>query len=218
MKIKIICAMGSNAVIGNKNELPWKGMKEYKFDMDHFKETTTGNIVVMGYQTYCSLGKKGLKDRINIVISRNHSHEIDLSKDSNIDYVFETYDELIQFIYHHKDLDLFRDKDMYIIGGSKLYYTFLEKDNVDELILTIFNKDFEGDRYFPIEVLLNKYTFKEEIIGNYPNGRIVKYTRDRSIENLYDTSNSNVQLTEVSRQNGESGILETAAESRNKVD
>lgn len=189
MKIKIICAMGSNAVIGNKNELPWKGMKEYKFDMIHFKETTTGNIVVMGYQTYCSLGKKGLKDRINIVISRNHSHEIDLSKDSNIDYVFETYDEFIHFIDKNKELDLFRDKDVYVIGGSKLYYTFLEKDNVDELILTIFNKEFEGDRYFPIEKLLNSYTFEEKIFDNYPNGRIVKYIRDRSVEKLYTTEN-----------------------------
>lgn len=182
MKKIIICAMGSNSIIGNKNELPWKGIEKYKFDMRHFKNTTTGNIVVMGYNTYCSLGKKGLKDRINIVISSNHYDEI--LKDSSIDYVFKTCDELNKFIDTNKDSEEFKYKNLYIIGGSKLYNTFLQNDDVDELILTIFNDNFEGDRYFPIELLINKYDFAEKLLDEYPAGRIVKYTRNRLFNNV----------------------------------
>ncbi len=65
MIIKMIAAMAPNYVIGNKNDLPW----HYSADLQHFKKLTTGNIIVMGYNTYLSLGK-ALPNRRNVVLSK----------------------------------------------------------------------------------------------------------------------------------------------------
>lgn len=60
-----IVACNSDGVIGLNNSIPWKCPE----DMEHFKATTSGNIVIMGRRTYDSIGKP-LKNRTNIVISR----------------------------------------------------------------------------------------------------------------------------------------------------
>ena len=39
-KIKLIVAMDENCIIGDKNELPWKGNSKYQWDMDNFKMET----------------------------------------------------------------------------------------------------------------------------------------------------------------------------------
>jgi dihydrofolate reductase len=47
----MIAAMASNRIVGNKNQLP----RYYTQDLQHFKKVTTGQIVVMGYNTYLSI-------------------------------------------------------------------------------------------------------------------------------------------------------------------
>ena len=65
MIINMIAAMAPNRVIGNKNQMPW----HYSEDFKHFKEVTTGHIVVMGYNTRLSIGRP-LPHRRNIVLSK----------------------------------------------------------------------------------------------------------------------------------------------------
>src|SRR5881396_3321924 len=66
MSIIGIVAVDQNLAIGKHGRLPW----HYSADMKFFKETTTGNAVVMGRKTWRSL-KKPLPNRLNIVLSRN---------------------------------------------------------------------------------------------------------------------------------------------------
>ena len=63
----IITAIDSKSGIGKNNSLPWNLRK----DIIYFLETTTGNIVIMGKNTWNSIPIKfkPLKNRINIVIS-----------------------------------------------------------------------------------------------------------------------------------------------------
>ena len=56
--------MSINRVIGYQNQLP----RHYSEDLKHFKAITTGHVIVMGYNTYKSIGKP-LPNRRNIVIS-----------------------------------------------------------------------------------------------------------------------------------------------------
>jgi len=65
MKIYLIAGMATNRVIGNKNTLPW----HYSEDLKHFKNLTTGHTIVMGSNTYFSIGKP-LPNRRNIVLTR----------------------------------------------------------------------------------------------------------------------------------------------------
>jgi dihydrofolate reductase len=62
----IVAAVAENGVIGRDNTLPWR----LKSDMQHFRAVTIGKPVVMGRKTFVSIGKP-LRDRTNIVISRN---------------------------------------------------------------------------------------------------------------------------------------------------
>tara|TARA_B100001094_G_C18173128_1_gene796331 strand:- start:1178 stop:2707 length:1530 start_codon:yes stop_codon:yes gene_type:complete len=128
-------------VIGINNELVF----HIKEDMDYFKEITTGHIVVMGYNTWKSL-KKPLKDRYNVVISKNHYDEIlgnDLESEMEQedlvkpDKVFQSYEEMIDYFFttRHYGSETFKEEvtmcgdhnylvespDIFIIGGSRLY-------------------------------------------------------------------------------------------------
>src|SRR2546421_10521457 len=68
MSITGIVAVDQNLAIGKAGRLPW----HYSADMKFFKQTTTGNAVVMGRRTWLTL-KGPLKDRQNIVLSRNQN-------------------------------------------------------------------------------------------------------------------------------------------------
>ena len=65
MAIIGIVAVAENLAIGKGGKLPW----HYPADLKHFKQTTTGNAIVMGSNTWRSIGKP-LSNRLNIVLSR----------------------------------------------------------------------------------------------------------------------------------------------------
>ena len=64
MIISLIAAMGNNRVIGIENRLPWR----LPADMKHFRALTMGKPVLMGRNTFTSIGKP-LPGRTNIVVS-----------------------------------------------------------------------------------------------------------------------------------------------------
>lgn len=66
MKIKLIVAFDKKYNIGKNNKLLWN----IKEDLQLFKQFTENQIVVMGRNTYDSIGKP-LPNRINIVLSNN---------------------------------------------------------------------------------------------------------------------------------------------------
>ncbi len=128
MSIKIISALSSNFVIGNDGEIPWF----IKGELKRFKELTLNHNVVMGRKTFDSIGKI-LENRNNIIISKNSSLII---KDAKVVSSFE--DALTACD---------TSKDIFIIGGSKIYEIALGYS--EYLILTIIHKNFEGDAFFP---------------------------------------------------------------------
>lgn len=65
MIINMIAAMATNRVVGINNQLP----RHYSQDLQHFKAVTSGHVVVMGYNTFLSIGKL-LPNRRNIVLSK----------------------------------------------------------------------------------------------------------------------------------------------------
>ena len=95
MKFKAIIAMDKNGLVGNGLDLPWKGDASTKFDMVHFKETTTNHIVIMGYNTYKNF-KRPLKNRLNLVIGRPEENEqfYSLKNPDGISLPLEESDEI----------------------------------------------------------------------------------------------------------------------------
>ncbi|HEY4613620.1 MAG TPA: dihydrofolate reductase [Bacteroidota bacterium] len=125
MKLIIIAALSRNRVIGNKGKLPW----HIPEDLKRFKQLTTGHPVLMGRKTYEVLGKP-LPNRRNIVLTS-----------SNIDGV-ETY-----AILAHALGVLEKEPTVFVIGGGEIFAQLV--DHVDALYLTIVEKEYEGDAFFP---------------------------------------------------------------------
>ncbi len=128
--ISLIAAIGQNGELGKNNKLIWNIPGDLKF----FKNTTLNHKVIMGYNTYLSIGR-ALPNRDNIVLC----HDLNLINDEHIK-VYNNIDELIA-----KEIN---DEEVFIIGGASLYKYFYPL--ASRLYLTLIEKsDKEADVYFP---------------------------------------------------------------------
>ena len=117
MAIIGIVAVAKNNAIGKGGKLPW----HYPADLKFFKQTTTGHAIVMGMNTWRSIGRP-LPNRLNIVLSR--SAQIDQAE--NLIFLRSEKEAL--------DLSRYLNCDMYVIGGSKTFAEFAVK--IDGWIVT----------------------------------------------------------------------------------
>ena len=64
--MKLIVACDPKGGIGYNNKLPWNNLRG---DLPRFKALTTGKVIIMGRNTWESLPKKPLPNRINVVMT-----------------------------------------------------------------------------------------------------------------------------------------------------
>ena len=135
MAIIGIVAVDRNGAIGKGGRLPW----HYSADLKFFKETTIGNAVVMGRHTWPTL-KGPLPDRQNIVLSREANLE---TPDSVM--VMRDIDSVLNFARKH-------DCHLFVIGGAKLYQSFLP--HIERWIVTEVPLSVDGaDTFMPANFL-----------------------------------------------------------------
>ncbi len=116
--------------IGKKNGL----MFSIPADMRFFRETTTGNVVVMGSNTLKSFpGGKPLKNRTNIVLYPDGEDRDDCK-------IVRSLDELFAEIKKY-DAD-----KVYVIGGAMMYKTLLPY--CTEVLVTKVDAVGGADAYF----------------------------------------------------------------------
>lgn len=126
--ISMIAAIGKNRELGKNNDLIW----HFKEDMKFFRETTTGNTVIMGRKTFESL-PHALPNRRNIVITQNANYVADGA-------------EIVGSI--EEAIEMTKNDNVFIIGGGKIYSAFLEI--ADKLYLTEIDDECEeADTFFP---------------------------------------------------------------------
>lgn len=137
--ISMIAAIGKNLELGKNNDLIW----HFKEDMKFFRETTTGNTVIMGRKTFESL-PHALPNRRNIVITQNANYVADGAE------VVGSIEEAIATT---------ENDNVFIIGGGKIYGEFLEF--ADKLYLTeIYAECEDADTFFP-EFNKGEYTVEK---------------------------------------------------------
>jgi len=123
---KAIAAMSENRVIGNGNTIPWHLPEDFKW----FKQTTTGQIIVMGRKTYESIGRL-LPNRTTVILSRS---------DLNVPGAVMLKDLA--------DLKPAEDgRETFICGGAEIYRQALPL--CSDLYLTLVKRTVEGDAFFP---------------------------------------------------------------------
>jgi dihydrofolate reductase len=131
MSIIGIVAIAQNYAIGKDGKLPW----HYSADLKFFKQTTLNHAIVMGFNTWKSIGKP-LPKRLNVVLSRSHSIEN------------QTEVLLLRGVEEVLALSKYLNGDTFIIGGASTYENFA--DAIDEWIVTEIPETVEdADTFMP---------------------------------------------------------------------
>lgn len=105
-------------------------------DMNFFRKKTKGKVVVMGRKTFESFpGKSPLKNRINVVLTKNKSY-----KDDRV-VICNSIDETLEELKKHEENDIF------IIGGEAIYRQFLPF--CSEIYVTKIRYNYPADKFFP---------------------------------------------------------------------
>lgn len=128
-EIVIVAALARNGVIGRDNGLPWR----LKADLQHFRALTMGHPILMGRNTWESLGRP-LPGRRNLVVTRDSTFKADGAE------VFTDPEAAIAAAADAERL--------FVIGGAQLYKTLFPR--AERLVLTEVWADVEGDAHFPM--------------------------------------------------------------------
>ncbi len=128
--ISIISALAKNRAIGKKNTLPWY----LPADLKHFKENTVGKTIVMGLNTFKSVGERPLPNRKNIVLTDDKNYQAPEGV-----VIAYSIDEVLEITKN--------DPEVMISGGAMVYKQFLPL--AQRLYLTYIDHDFDGDIFFP---------------------------------------------------------------------
>lgn len=131
--ITLIAAIAQHNAIGKDNDLIW----HLPADLKRFKSTTSGHHIIMGRNTYESIGKP-LPNRTSVIITRN----LDYKAEGCI--IVNSLEEAIKVSKN--------DESPYIIGGAQIYAKALEI--ADKLDITEVHHTFDADVFFP-EIDLN---------------------------------------------------------------
>lgn len=130
--MNLIVAVDNNWAIGNKGDLLIRIPNDHK----HFREETTGKVVVLGRKTLETFPQGlPLKNRTNIILSTDTSYEV---KDA---IVVHSVEELLE------ELKKYDEESIYIIGGTSVYRQMLPYCKVAHV--TKIDHEYEADSYFP---------------------------------------------------------------------
>jgi dihydrofolate reductase len=142
-KLIIIAAVSVDGVIGIDNEIPWRIPEDFK----HFRNTTMGHMLLVGYNTYKTLPPKAFEGREYIVLNADQPIEdlVDIYQFRNLDMIFSLLNNPNNGV----------DK-IFVAGGAMVYDTLI--DYCDEAIITWVNLNLpNGNKRFPIDKLFTNF-------------------------------------------------------------
>jgi len=150
MKVSIIVAATVQWVIGKDNALPWHIPEDFRW----FRKHTRGHPVIMGRKTYESMGRL-LPDRENVILTRRNDYRVKGAK---------IFHSLVEAIHSYRDRN---EPEIFIIGGARVFREAIPF--ADRIYLTVIEKLFEGDVFFP-SFSTEKYhtVLKEPHTGDIP--------------------------------------------------
>ena len=160
----IVC-IDQHGGIGYKNEL----LFHIKEDMERFKKLTFDHTVIMGSNTWRSIGSKPLPNRNNIIISNTLSHNKIHSLYKNAFVI--PFSESSKLIFNSFSK---RKDEYFVIGGESTYKLLLPYCN--KIYLTYVSEIAEEvDAHFP-QIDINEWSLYK--ISNHENNGLRYYFMD----------------------------------------
>lgn len=138
--MKAVVSVDLNLGMGYKNDLLFRDPVDWAW----FRWVTLGSSVVMGYNTFTSMGSRPLKNRKNYILTSKNEKEFDCSSDN------------VYIINNVNDAP----NDSIIIGGAKTLKAFDSK--INKLYLTVFDQIHPNvDTYFTMPTSVNALSYEE---------------------------------------------------------
>ncbi|WP_296638344.1 dihydrofolate reductase [Polaribacter sp.] len=163
--ITIIAAFAKNNELGRDNDLIWY----LPADLKRFKQVTTGHHIIMGRNTYDSIGKP-LPNRTSVIVTRNTDYQKEGCLVAN---------SLEQALEMAKE-----DEQIFIIGGAQIYEYAVKQQLADVLDITFVHEKFEADVYFPkIDPLIWKKVTQEDFEPDEKNKYSYSFIKYKKITN-----------------------------------
>ncbi|GAA6491650.1 MAG TPA: dihydrofolate reductase [Candidatus Bariatricus faecipullorum] len=129
--MNLIVNVDKNWAIGNKNKL----LVSIPADMRFFRETTQGNVVIMGRKTLESFPQgQPLKNRVNIVITRDPDYQVKGA------VVVHSVEEAVEESRKYEG-------EVFVIGGESIYRAMLPL--CDRAYVTKTDHAYQADTWFP---------------------------------------------------------------------
>ena len=136
--------------------MPW----HLPAELQHFKETTMGQAILMGRVTFEGMKKRVLPGRTSIILTQDQAYD----SENDAVLVMHSKEEVLEWYQN-------QEKNLYIIGGSQILKLF--SDQLEELIQTMIHTTIDGDTLAP--------KFEE---SHYEKVRQVHHPKDE--KNPYD--------------------------------
>ena len=134
--MKAIAAADQHWALGNKGEL----LVHIAEDLKYFQRQTTGKVVICGRKTLATFpGGKPLKNRANIILSRNPSFQAEGA------LIAHSTEELFAIL--KQEFAEVPEDDIFVIGGEQIYRTLLPW--CSSALITRIEKTFAADAFFP---------------------------------------------------------------------
>jgi dihydrofolate reductase len=148
MMVSLIVAADEQNGIGLDNKL----LCYLPADLKYFKQVTSGHCIVMGRNTYESIGRP-LPNRTNIVVTRNKELTIDGC------IVVNSLQDAVDYAKQHNETELM------ITGGGTIYADAVNW--CDKIYLTRIHHTFNADTFFPdVNTLGFRLTSSEKFLAD----------------------------------------------------
>lgn len=177
--LSIIVAVDSTGGYAQRGTIPWS----FPADWNHFKNTTNGNICVMGRVTYADIANRRRKKtpKFKVLLPKRDSFVIS-SKLTNSPgdnqvqgaTVVKNLDEVIQ---HHKPKN--DNRKIFLLGGFHIWTEYWW--DVTEIHMTIVPGKYKTNKKFPVHWLEKEFNIVEGNKEETKQGEIIfiKYNRVR---------------------------------------
>jgi dihydrofolate reductase len=163
--ITIIAAIAQNNALGKNNDLIW----HLPADLKRFKQRTTGHYILMGRNTFESIGRP-LPNRTTVIITRNENYA---KEDCLIAHSLEDAIEMAK-----------EEEQVFIIGGAQVYENAIENNVADVLDITLVHEAFDADVFFPeIDLNIWKEVAREDFEADEKSKLAYSFVRYEKIVN-----------------------------------
>lgn len=155
--MKAIVVVDKHWGIGRNNDLLFR----LPADMKHFRETTSGKVVVMGSNTLLSFPEgKPLKNRVNIVLWPGGEKREDCIVTGSLEELFA-------------EIAKYPQDDVFVVGGAMMYRTLLPYCR--EAIVTKVDADGNAEVFFEDLDALAGWSLEKESGPVETNGHTLRF-------------------------------------------